>query len=103
MFQRVLWNVNAEHTGNKRKFGSKWIGPHEITAIFNDRQNHALCPINLPQDEQNHPLNQHILPKRVIHVQQKDSRQTFNVPREKSHHISLHSSTSSMASNLHHN
>ena len=83
MFQRVLWNVNARHTGNKRKFGPKWIGPYEITAIFNEGQSYTLCPINLPQDKLNNPLNQHNLPKRATHLQQKsDPSQSFNVPRE---------------------
>ena len=83
MFQRVLWNVNAKNTGNCKKFGPKWIGPYEIIAIFNEGQNFTLCPINLPQDKLNHPLNQHKLPKRVAHIlNNPDSNQSFNVPRE---------------------
>ena len=82
LFQRVLWNVNARHTGNRKKFGPKWIGPYEIISIYNDGQNYTLRPVKLPQDTYNNPLNQHKLPKRVIHLQNDDPLQQFNVPRE---------------------
>ena len=51
--------------------------------MYNEGQSFTLRPINLPQDMYNNPLNQHKLPRRVIHFQfNDDPLQPFNVPRE---------------------
>ena len=78
--QKVLWNINANYVGNKRKLSAKWIGPYEIVSIFNDGQSYTLKVIPLSPSQQNHPMNQHRYPK---HISSRNLQQIgqFTVPR----------------------
>ena len=80
---KVLWNINTQFTGNKRKLGPKWIGPYEIIDIFNDKQNYKLRVIPLPPLEANNPMNKHKVPKRgTSHGRNNHPITEFTVPRD---------------------
>ena len=63
--QKVLWNVNSQFTGNAQKLGPKWIGPFEITKIFNDELNYKLRVIPLPPLPNDCPMNKLKVPRRA--------------------------------------
>ncbi len=95
--QRVLYNINSHFVGNAHKLGPKWVGPYEITQIFNNGQNYELKVIPMMGTNESNPMNKHILPRRAVHeytalnpdnidVEDHDGRsiiaaQTFVVPR----------------------
>ena len=85
--QRVLWNINSRYSGNKAKLGPRWIGPYEITDIFNNYTTFTIKVIPLPTFEQNKPLNRHIKTKKQSKPKISERRncheiEQFNVPRD---------------------
>ena len=93
--QWVLWNINAHFVGNKRKLGPKWIGPYEITKIWNNRQSFTIRVISDKlseyQDYNKNPMNSVKVPhyKRIFASFKHKKHSTndeeqlfeFNVPR----------------------
>ena len=65
--QRVLYNINSHFVGNAHKLGPKWVGPYEITQIFNDGQSYELTVIPMLGTNENNPMNKHITPRRATH------------------------------------
>ena len=57
LYQRVLWNINSHYHGNKKKFGPKWVGPYEITDIFNDGASFELKIIPMRGNNIDNPMN----------------------------------------------
>ena len=64
--QRVLYNINSHFVGNAHKLGPKWVGPYEITAIFNEGQSYELKVIPQLGKNANNPMNRHIQPRRAV-------------------------------------
>ncbi len=64
LHQRVLWNINSHYHGNKKKFGPKWVGPYEITDIFNRGANYEITLIPMKGNNINNPMNHIKIPKK---------------------------------------
>ncbi len=69
--QRVLWNINSHYHGNKAKFGPKWVGPYEITDIFNDGANYEITLIPMKGTNIDNPMNYIKIPKKGNMLQPK--------------------------------
>ncbi|MCP5098791.1 MAG: transposase family protein [Chloroflexi bacterium] len=67
LHQRVLYNINSHFVGNAHKLGPKWVGPYEITQIFNDGQSYELTVIPMLGSNESNPMNLHITPRRATH------------------------------------
>ena len=81
--QKVLWNINSSFTGNKKKFGPRWVGPYEVIDIFNDGNNYKIRVIELPPEEAMKAMNRRKVPRRRRHIERTDSGPVteFTVPR----------------------
>ena len=66
LHQRVLYNINSHFVGNAHKLGPKWVGPYEITAMFNEGQSYELTVIPQLGKNANNPMNIHITPRRAV-------------------------------------
>ena len=83
--QRVLWNINSQYTGNRRKLGPKWVGPYEITDIWNNYQSFKLRVIPMaPIQNKSNPMNPIKIPRNVKTIKSQRNHQNiqeFVVPR----------------------
>ena len=80
--QRVLWNINSSYQGNAKKFGPKWVGPYEITDIFNDRQSFEIKMIPLYGTDIDNPMNKQKIPRKgKSHRHRNRNPNAFTVPR----------------------
>ena len=80
MKQKVLWNINASFSGNKKKLGARWVGPYEVTKIW-DNETFRIKVIALPYAESGNPMNPMKIPRRRRNIEITGPVTEFHVPR----------------------